>query len=564
MLDAYAARSCPLKTVNAFDPTLPPPPRPSTPPPFFADPEVVEAEVVRLLADGVASLVDLRPLRDRPAEEQEAATLAALADGVDVVIAGLLPRDWAAHRSGRPSLLLRPPDGDGYFPVQIKFHQVLQSAPAEEKPVTFSTLAAPRAWRAWPGRRFPWGRRLNAGLQVAHYRRLLEASGFAAPAPWAGLIGTDRVEPPDGGRRQPEPVITWLDLAAPVVPPNPRAAADPASAPLISCLARYDDEHEYRVRLATAAQQGPAREGALVPIFNRECLHCRWHDHCVAQLDGNDLSLRIVKAPLGVHEVRILRELGVFTVAQLAAADQDALIADYLPRVAHVHGAERRLVLARRRARLLEAGITLERHTTGPLDLPAHDLEIDLDIETSSADRVYLWGFGVDDRASGQKYYHEVSVFDDLDAAGERALALRAFTWLRDLVAGRDAAVYHYSDYEVIRLTRLSAARRGPDAEVSRWVRAFAAEHFVDLFPLLREHFFGAHGLGLKAVATAVTSFRWRDEDPGGLNSQRWFDDACHAPSEQERRRARVRVLEYNEDDVSATWHLRRWLRSLT
>ena len=24
---------------------------------------------------------------------------------------------------------------------------------------------------------------------------------------------------------------------------------------------------------------------------------------------------------------------------------------------------------------------------------------------------------------------------------------------------------------------------------------------------------------------------------------------------------ARVRVLEYNEDDVRATWHLRRWLR---
>ena len=42
---------------------------------------------------------------------------------------------------------------------------------------------------------------------------------------------------------------------------------------------------------------------------------------------------------------------------------------------------------------------------------------------------------------------------------------------------------------------------------------------------------------------------------------QGWFADAVHAPGPAERDQARVRVLEYNEDDVRATWHLRRWLR---
>ena len=36
------------------------------------------------------------------------------------------------------------------------------------------------------------------------------------------------------------------------------------------------------------------------------------------------------------------------------------------------------------------------------------------------------------------------------------------------------------------------------------------------------------HGLGLKLIA-GHAGFRWRDDDPGGLNSQTWFADAVHA-----------------------------------
>ena len=53
--------------------------------------------------------------------------------------------------------------------------------------------------------------------------------------------------------------------------------------------------------------------------------------------------------------------------------------------------------------------------------------------------------------------------------------------------------MYHYSDYEVIRLGRL-AAHLG---DLGAWARDWAADHFVDLFSVVREHFFGATGLGL-------------------------------------------------------------------
>ena len=75
--------------------------------------------------------------------------------------------------------------------------------------------------------------------------------------------------------------------------------------------------------------------------------------------------------------------------------------------------------------------------------------------------------------------------------------------------------------------------------------------------------FFGASGLGLKVVANAGPGFTWRDESPGGLNSQTWFAEAVQGETPDEREAARTRVLEYNEDDVRATWHVRHWLRTL-
>ena len=556
VLDAYAARSCPLKTVNAFNPMLVAPSLERSTPSFFHDAEAVEAEVVAALAASGASLVDLRALRGSASAEHEQATAAALASGVDVVVSPLLPRDPAAHRSGRPSMLVKAPDASGYLPVQIKFHKVLETAGPDDPDLTHALLSDPRTVRPLPGRRFRWGTRLNAALQVAHYWRLLAATGFAASRPWAGLIGTDRVVLDERVAHVTHTLITWLDLAAPLTSVNPRDVEFPDTAPPISTLERYDAEHAYRVDLAERALAASGQEALLTPIVSPECSHCVWQGYCQTQLDADDLSLRISKAPLDVHEVRTLRSLGISTVRELANTDLEALLVSYLPRVSHRSGGEARLRRAHHRATLMHAGVELERQSEGPIELPTHALEIDVDIETSADDRVYLWGFLVDDGQT--RTYRHFSSFADLDAATECALAGEAFTWLRELTRGRDAAVYHYSDYEVIRLNRLAARC---DDEVSGWARTFAADHFVDLFDLVRQHFFGANGLGLKVVASAVTGFAWRDEDPGGLNSQRWFDEAVHDERPEVRAAAQRRVLEYNEDDVRATWHLRRWLR---
>ena len=77
----------------------------------------------------------------------------------------------------------------------------------------------------------------------------------------------------------------------------------------------------------------------------------------------------------------------------------------------------------------------------------------------------------------------------------------------------------------------------------------------------MREHFFGAHGLGLKNVAPAL-GFTWSDEDPGGLQSQVWLADARSHVDDSVRSSARERLLTYNREDVTATATIRDRLRT--
>ena len=546
-LDPYAARSCALKTHHAFHPGVVKPSTPVPPSRLPGSAEFVAATYARILA-GRAVVVDLRSLHGEPSEAQEAACLAAMADQTEVIIGGLLPRDWEGHRSSRADLLVRSPDG-GYFPGLVKYQRVVDLR-KDDFEFVYSELAELPARCSTTGRRYRWHWRWANALQLAHLWRHLSVLGHAAKSAPAGLvIGNDEAF---------DQVACWLELTVASCPPAPTQLDASAEGTVqVSALDRYDHDFAARVELAElASAANPDDPPLLKPIVCYECSYCPWWAYCRSQLDDDDLSLRINKSPLDGHEISVLRESGVATVTELAGVDLDSLLPDYLPRVVHRTGAEDRLRLAQRRSRLLLSGVELERTATGPIDIPKACIEIDIDVETSRDDRVYLWGFWVSEPDDGG-YYQEFSSFTDLDEAAELELARQAMAWLRDVTEGSESLVFHYSDYEVVRLTRL--AKSGA-AEVV-WAVEYAREHFVDLFSIVRKQFFGTNGLGLKVVASAGAGFHWRDDDPGGLNSMRWFDEAVHAPSTNVRDQARTRVLEYNEDDVKATWQLRRWLR---
>jgi predicted RecB family nuclease len=295
------------------------------------------------------------------------------------------------------------------------------------------------------------------------------------------------------------------------------------------------------------------------PIVNKECPRCQWWQHCRPQLDPDDVSLRIDKSPLDMREIATLRRHGIATITDLADADLDQLLEWYLPEVTHREGAEGRIRVAARRARMLLQGTSFDRETAGPIEVPQAEVEIDLDIESSADGRIYLWGFLVQQAAQEAAVYHEFSRFDDLDDRSEAALAADAFTWLRSVVeSSPSVTVFHYSGYEVAKISELAAREQD---ELFEWAAGYAEEHFVDLLEIVKVHYFGVSGLGLKLMARHV-GFRWRDDDPGGLNSQLWFADAVHGDSAEVRAAARRRVLEYNEDDVIATSQVRGWLRA--
>ncbi|MEL4359466.1 MULTISPECIES: TM0106 family RecB-like putative nuclease [unclassified Luteococcus] len=560
ILDPYAARSCPVKTQNRFDPLME---TPQSPPDealqeLFAGGKAYEDEVLHTFSRSAGAL-DLREIDDR--QESQRLTLEALAEGRPVVIGPRLPIDVVGHRKGQPDALVRGADQadgrPGYRPVEVKRHRVLEITHAEW-PCRFSRLSSPAEDFERVGFTFRASREGDL-LQMVHYWRLVEAAGFAAGgAPTAGVVGTDQPFSPH------QPVISWVDLSRKFLRTFSRTAA--SGWRLRSALERYDHEFGFRVKVAEVASRRTGQDDdprpMVSPIVVRECDHCTWWEACKPQLRDDDLSLRISKSPLDVREISVLRSRGINTLADLAGTDVEALMESYLPEVAHRPGAESRLRLAARRASLMLAGVELERLNSDPIELPEVSLEIDFDIETSAGDRVYLWGFLVDDRTSGNPpFYKAISRFEELDNATEEELAAEAIGWLDRVTTERpDALVYHYSDYEVVHLMRL-AKRLGDPAVLAAANRV--RTHLVDMFTLMKGQFFGTNGLGLKVVARSGPGFEWRDDDPGGLNSQKWFRDAVTGPDELTRTEATTRVLEYNEDDVRATHQLRGWLRGL-
>jgi len=566
-LDPYAAISCPVKTQNEFNPLLH-----SAQP---VDPYAVEcfrestphrSKVIRFLTDHHKESV--RDLSTLDCDFRGEATVAAMEEGVPIILNAEMPIDWTNHRYGIADILFRGDDVDGrhsYSPAMIKDHSILSPTPKGEGGQLVASLDHPFLNQA---RSISYRYRIESQasnlLLLAHLWYLVEAAGFDAPQPWGAVIGIDQLDKVHGC------LVSWFSLSDKQI----RAYSYTASHQWrkYSPLSRYAHEHRFRVRVATHAlqQTGSPTDPELVasPVHIAECDSCEWWPLCQSSLE-DDISVRIERSPLDAREIMTLRSLGVSTITDLASIDVDSLLPEYLPRVAHRTGAETRLRLAAHRGRLLAEGVNLERLTTGPIAMPSAPVEIDMDIETSASNHVYLWGFLVHDRRNGgtEPYYHPVNRFVSLNQAKELELAEEAATWLADFVASLGdvpALVWHYSNYEPASLRRFARTRGGENSPALTWLTSYASDHFIDLFTIVRNNFFGVEGLGLKAIATEGAGFSWRDADPSGLNSQYWFSDAVHASTPAQRQAAKTRILEYNEDDVRATWALRQWLRTLT
>jgi len=488
-------------------------------------------------------------------------TLDAMASGVTVIWNPRLPPDLGARRSGEPDLLLlASADGQAtYVPVDVKAHHALVPS-ARTSGGSLRDLAAGGSAIELVGASESLHR--EDLLQLAHYWRMLEFAGRAPVGdPHGAIIGWS-------GQVDAPPLVGWFDLS--------------------STMDEYDVAFDHARTVVTRAVAIAA--GAELPVLGQPwyesgCHDCGWRAVCGPRLvEVGHVSL--VKPPRRLR-VEIVA-LEIETIDALAELDLGTMRPDGTVVGENVMWRE-----AIGRARMARAGdpppFSLLPEVGGSADqvprlwrrddapatwpLSRRDVELDVDME-SVPSGAYLWGTllsyapGLNPEPGFPPGYRAFG--GSFPTPGDHttsAAFLEFFEFIAALRSacersGRTFGAYCYAgpaaeEPAMRRSAALLLALGGPD--VGDQVEAMVGStDWIDLLEEIRARVRSLNGLGLKIVARA-TGFRWRSGDAGGEASMRWYERATTDPDPAVRAAYRSKILEYNEDDVAATRHLRRW-----
>ena len=240
--------------------------------------------------------------------------------GTATIIGGRLPADEIGRRVGEPDLLVRDTRPSlnaawSYRPIDVKHHLTLNDD--EDAAALCSAPATPGLAQAEPVPGVAGRKHKGDLLQLAHYQRMLEASGWAADeGRWGGIIGK-------------EELVVWWNLDEKIW----RTPAVTKKSRMRSTMAVYDFEFAFRLDIMAAARlhaQDDTHQLIVVPISNGECSDCPWREHCAGLLaaDSGDISLL---PRLGWTQWKMHRDVtGATRRSQLAGLDW---------RTAHILGA---------------------------------------------------------------------------------------------------------------------------------------------------------------------------------------------------------------------------------
>lgn len=445
-----------------------------------------------------------------PGPRAAADTAAAVAAGAPRIWNAVLPT--VAGRRGHSELLLRV--AGGYLPVIVVNHKVADSGHG-------ALTTGPDHWRPTADESVRARNHRADQMRLAHLTRMLEAAGWASPVCQGGSIGVDGAGAPDTGIER----IVVHELA-PLLP-------------------GYDARFADRLAILRG-------EVDTEPSRIAECRRCPWWGECGPQLAARrDLSL-----VADVGTVAVLRRAGIGTVDELAeyTGPAPADLTAALPEL-------------RVMARAWLAGSPIVRRRPH-VRVRRADVEIDVDMESYQESGAYLWGTWtrIDARELG---YRPFVTWDPLPTDDEGRSFARFWSYLMDRraqahAAGQTFAAYCYSQQAENKWLLASADRFAgmPGIPSRRAVREFiASPEWVDMFIAVGEAFITLEGRGLKKVAPQA-GFHWRDEEAGGEASMLWYRVAVGMDegTAAQRQSQRIRLLEYNEDDVRATAVLRAWM----
>jgi predicted RecB family nuclease len=598
----YLAKQCPVRAQN--DVVVPAEPVPVPP--------IIERRFERgrqfelsVVADIVTIHADACVVTGAGAATLEASTLEAIANSAPLILGGRLPPDLSGRRVGKPDLLVHASEGC-YRPVDIKHHVALESALPDRRgiPGLWSSLNRPWFENAAVDDLCFAKKRESDLLQLAHYQRMLEAAGLAAPdGRYGGIIGAERR-------------LIWYDLDAPIWQTPSLAGRQKAR----TSMEVYDFEFDFRldvIAVAQAHESDPSIELLVVPVRVGECDECPWWDYCRPQLESGsgDVSLiprvgwlqwkihrdhavsnrealatldartaRLVGAGVDVAEMQRLIEglpeetpiadLGVVirSKAQLARLVAEGVksfgeLSSLCSRTASYSGAglsglADQIDLARA---ALGSSSAYRRRGVETLKVPRADVEIDVDMENVEQG-VYLWGALVTDRLGPKatSEYHSFVTWQPLTAEVEAENSLRFWQWFAALRSaaldgGSSFRAYCYNASAENTYLRKLGLAVGILDEITAFTHS---ESWVDMLRIVDSQLITGGGTGLKAVAP-IAGFTWHVDQAGGGESMLRYDVAVGSDDATERADARHWLLTYNRGDVEATLALRDWLESV-
>ncbi len=264
------------------------------------------------------------------------------------------------------------------------------------------------------------------------------------------------------------------------------------------------------------------------------CKQSPWFSECKGQSEScDDLSLlnRVWR-----EEVTALQKSNIKTIAELSVVS----LAELERRVPHVNSS--RLEIMRDQAIAIKKGTHIIRKS---VDLTDDDIELYFDIESDPL-RDFDYLFGVLKIENGEESYHP---FIADSPSMESAMWVEFCDFVMQYM---DAPMYHYGNFEKEVVNRFSA-KYG----VSPIVADAFDRNMIDIIELVRPAIiFPLSFYSLKDIASYI-GFHWRADDASGANSVLWFEEWLASKSPK----LLQKILEYNEDDVRATWKLKQWLR---
>ncbi|CAN1500223.1 TIGR03491, putative RecB family nuclease, TM0106 family [Candidatus Nanopelagicaceae bacterium] len=525
-----------------------------------------ENKAIVALKEVIPNLIEIN--QDLPFSEIELETVRALLDPNAFAIAGAYISEnvekelakafdvefKASERSSRPDLIIRiGTKSDGHpiwAPVDIKSHKAISDSKAN---FVFSSQISD----ILPSQDTRSQGRLdyNDLHQLAHYTRHFQALGIAGDDLWVGIIGRDLEN------------CIWARIGDVVM------GQGQAQESFLSAYDQQFAEAREVVRLSQIENDDLSKKAGVIPVNSSGkmgCTVCKYKSTCLKEMEAFDN---------GHGHVTLLARITPLTVEKHfphIASINDLLVETPL---------NDQMVTARIRARVKKTEVPELLDPSTPFELPEADIEIDIDLENSmetlreleidepiGEDRLYLYGFGIHDRAVSKDWrtavidtYFDYSNTED----GEFDVMSKMWNKLNQEISkaensSQSIKIFHYSPHEFTWWKKYANRFLGrPGVPTLNELEEFKINYLVDLYPYAQKWAFPVKSYSIKDLAP-LAKFEWSVELAGGANSLFKYRDAINKDLDQSVRDEAIAWLDaYNRDDVRATFAVRNYIRSL-